>query len=157
MSVGNKRSRWRGCSRRFGCRLALTAITRRSLARHVGKVSAACRGSCRLVRPRRKVTDNGDGLPLHLLAGRCIKVWSPESGDWHEAWRRFGLAGRHWNAEHLGGLLVTFDVPWSYVFVRESRGDDGLTERLARLGLPVGWVPSPAPEDAGRPPRRDAA
>jgi hypothetical protein len=86
------------------------------------------------VRPRRKVTDNGDGLPLHLLAGRCIKVWSPESGDWHEAWRRFGLAGRHWNAEHLGGLLVTFDVPWSYVFVRESRGDDGLTERLARLG-----------------------
>jgi hypothetical protein len=98
------------------------------------------------VRPRRNGTDdNGDGLPLHLLAGRCIEVWSPERGDWHEAWRRFGLAGREWNAEHPGGPLVTFDVPWSYVFVRESRGDEGLAERLARQGLPAGWAPTPAP------------
>ena len=97
------------------------------------------------MRPRRNGTDdNGDGLPLHLLAGRCIEVWSPERGDWHEAWRRFGLAGRGWNAAHPDGPLVSFSVSWSYVFVRETYGEEALAARLARQGLPEGWRPTPA-------------
>jgi ATP-dependent helicase YprA (DUF1998 family) len=92
------------------------------------------------VRPRRKLyDDNGDGLPLHLLAGRCIEVWAPETTDWKEAWRRFGRARRDWNAEHPGGPLLPLDqdhAPWSYEYIRETRGEEELAARLARQGLP---------------------
>ena len=69
--------RWQGCWRRYGCRLASMAITR---GRSTG---ATCRCSWRVrdreVRPRRQVIESGDGVPLHLLAGARIEVWSPEA------------------------------------------------------------------------------
>ena len=101
------------------------------------------------MRPRRRVTDDaGDGLPSHLLAGRCVEVWSPDRGDWHEAWTRYGKARREWNAEHPDRPLVILDgqhAPWSYQYVRETRGEACLVEWLVSRGLPADWVPSPAP------------
>ena len=98
------------------------------------------------MRPRRQVIESGDGVPLHLLAGARIEVWSPEVGDWKEAWRRYRRARSDWNTPHPGRPLVSVDagaVPWSYVFIGETRGAESLAARLSSRGLPEGWQPTP--------------
>ncbi len=94
------------------------------------------------MRPKLKVHDDGtDGVPLHLLAGRCIETWSPERLDWHEASRRYQVARREWNDAHPDRPLAP-RATWSYDYVLQTRGAAEIADRLERLGLPAGWTPT---------------
>ena len=90
-----------------------------------------------------------NGLPLHLLAGRCQEIWSPVAGDFHETRRRFRDAARQWNDDHPDGPVVPPRAPagWSYRFMAEQYGVAALARQLASLGLPSDRTPSPAPDD----------
>lgn len=102
-----------------------------------------------------------DGIPLALLAGRCIEVWAGPGGDWHDAFRRWADARRRYlSAQGLARntpqaqLPEPLEVgvrptPWSYTYLL-AEDPERLAAKLAHLGLPPDWTPSPAdPEDFG--------
>jgi len=93
-----------------------------------------------------------DGLPECFRASRCVEVWSP-GGSGVEAMSAYSRGRSLWLAEHgldwhtdrarLPPALVHSGTPWSFDFLADQ------PERRAQLlrarGLPLGWVPTPAP------------
>jgi hypothetical protein len=118
------------------------------------------------VRPREKrreaaAVEDG-GIPVCLLAGRCLDVWSPgvEPGgwpqpDWYRAWRRWGLAREWWLHDqgidpwdhHAAPRGLAVHTPWSFAFLEEE-DPEALREALARHHLPAQWRPEDSAAEA---------
>lgn len=102
---------------------------------------------------------DASGMPLALLAGRCVEVWGGPDRDAHTARRAWGDAKDRYLRSHGINPLRARDVPaslaphavWSFDFYRQHRPHD-LPDKLADRGLPPDWTPSPAhPDDFGEP------
>lgn len=93
------------------------------------------------------------GIPLPILAGRCIEVWggTGDRADYiaRRAWsdardrylRKIGLSRADYAQwpEPLKDHAV-----WSYDFYAKHRPAD-LADKLADRGLPPDWTPEPEP------------
>jgi hypothetical protein len=80
-----------------------------------------------------------------LRAGACIEVWAP---DGPPIAAMGALHGAHARWRHLTGQRggVGGSTPWSFHYLAATNPDH-LTARLAALGLPPDWTPSPAPAE----------
>ncbi len=99
-------------------------------------------------------------VPVELLAGPCIEVWTDraEGADWPSravsTFRRYHDARRAWLEAHGVGHYDRDGVPpplehgtgsarvypWSFYYLAAHRPDD-LARRLEVLGLPPDWEP----------------
>ncbi len=98
--------------------------------------------------------------PEWLRCGPCHETWNPEGRDPAEDWVHFSVRTSHRfrSAKYayldahgldprsrdprIPAALRQGSAPWSYWSAVE-RGT--AADRLARLGLPIDWQPSPAP------------
>lgn len=98
--------------------------------------------------------------PEWLRCGPCHEVWTPEGRDPAEDWVHYSVRTSHrFRAAKYAYLdahgidprsrdprippaLREGSSPWSF---RSAVENDQASDRLARLGLPPDWRPSPAP------------
>jgi hypothetical protein len=96
-----------------------------------------------------------DEVPAELRAGRCLEVWSPDVGDWQQAFMRWGHARSWWlmergvpqNDHRRCPRSLRPSGPWSFRKLLES---GHLPEALERRSLPLDWTPADSLPEARR-------
>ena len=100
-------------------------------------------------------------FPEALSALRCVEVWVPEWSDLDDlaaaaaAWCRWRNAANAWRRLHAETLaahpgsrprwLTGGGRPWSFDYLAEH-DPRRLADKIAGLGLPAEWTPTPAPK-----------